>query len=108
MLLFGACRSQTTQALVRETLSGRKNTSPQNLYETGQLYAVGALKAACIGLQCIGFDENLYTTLLAQADVCVKTGRWRGPATGLGTGAVWNVSANTGGNVAGDPEVDKV
>ena len=87
-------RAQTTQALVKETLSGRKNTSPQNIYEAGQLYAAGALKAACIGLQCIGFDAKLYHTLLFQADVCLKTGRWRGPVSGLGTGAVWNVSAN--------------
>lgn len=80
---------QTTQLLVKDTLSQRKNTSPQNVYEAGQLYAAGALKAACIGLQCIGFNEELYRGLLALADGCNKTGRWRVPVAGLGTGAAW-------------------
>ncbi len=87
---------QTTQAIIKETLAGRKNTSPQNIYEIGQLYAAGALKAACIGLQCIGFDEKLYHALLAQGNLCVKSGRWRGSSGILGTGAMWNVSANAG------------
>lgn len=76
-------------------MSLRKNTSPQNVYETGQLYAAGALKAACIGLQCIGFNEDLYKGLLALASTCSKTGRWRAPPTGLGTGpppTVWSAT----------------
>ena len=120
--------NQTTQAIIKDTLSARKNTSPQNIYEVGQLYAAGALKAACIGLQCIGFDEKLYHALLFQADVCAKTGRWRPPVmsnvpagasapggagtgggagggmSGLGTGAVWNISANAEGT-AGPPGI---
>ncbi|PSR70881.1 hypothetical protein PHLCEN_2v13243 [Hermanssonia centrifuga] len=90
----------TTQAIIKETLAGRKNTSPQNIYEIGQLYAAGALKAACIGLQCIGFDEKLYHALLAHGNVCAKSGRWRGSSGILGTGAMWNVSANAGANIA--------
>ena len=86
---------QTSQALIKETLSGRKNTSPQNIYETGQLYSVGALKVACIGLQCIGFNNTLYRSLLEHASQCMQTGKWRaqtGPSpgafgTGLGPGA---------------------
>ncbi|KAI0810841.1 hypothetical protein BC629DRAFT_1281488, partial [Irpex lacteus] len=98
----------TTQALVKETLSLRKNTSPQNVYETGQLYAAGALKAACIGLQCIGFNEDLYKGLLALASTCSKTGRWRAPPTGLGTGpppTVWSAtnSPNLGFEVVNSP-----
>ena len=95
--------TQTTQALIKETLLHRKNVSPQNVYETGQLYAAGALKAACIGLQCIGFNDALYKGLLLQAETCTKTGRWRGPTGGLGTGAVWGVSAsaNSGGTGPG-------
>ncbi|KAI6137461.1 hypothetical protein EDD17DRAFT_1679318 [Pisolithus thermaeus] len=30
----------------------------QNTYETGQLYAVGALRLSCVGLQCIGFNNT--------------------------------------------------
>ena len=86
---------QTSQALIKETLAGRKNTSPQNIYETGQLYSVGALKVACIGLQCIGFNNPLYRGLLEHASQCMQTGKWRaqtGPSpsafgAGLGTGA---------------------
>ncbi|KAI0344975.1 hypothetical protein BDW22DRAFT_983491 [Trametopsis cervina] len=85
---------ETTQAIVKDTLSHRKSTSPQNVYETGQLYAAGALKAACIGLQCIGFNEDLYNGLLALAHNCAKTGRWRAPAGGLGTGPIWSPSAS--------------
>ncbi|KAI0355154.1 hypothetical protein OH77DRAFT_1455259 [Trametes cingulata] len=78
-------------ALIKETLAGRKNTSPQNVYETGQLYSAGALKVACIGLQCIGFNDALYRGLLEHAAHCSHTGRWRaggysGGGTGLGFG----------------------
>jgi len=58
---------QTTQAIIKDTLSGRKNTSPQNGYETGQLYAAGALKVACVGLQCVGFNQVMYKALLEHA-----------------------------------------
>ncbi|GJE88106.1 hypothetical protein PsYK624_041890 [Phanerochaete sordida] len=90
--------AETTQALVKETIAHRKNVSPQTIYEVGQLYAAGALKAACVGLQCIGFNDALYHGLLAQADVCAKTGHWRGPpvGVGLGTGAIWNANAGFG------------
>jgi len=60
-------QTQTTQALIRETLAGRKNLSPQNLYETGQLYAAGALRVACVGLQCVGFSTGMYHAVLEQA-----------------------------------------
>ncbi|KZT11155.1 uncharacterized protein LAESUDRAFT_720346 [Laetiporus sulphureus 93-53] len=91
--------SKTTQALVKETLAGRKNTSPQNVYETGQLYIAGALKVACIGLQCIGFNNNLYRMLLEHAAKCAQTGKWRatpviaGPTWGAGAAANVNVNA---------------
>jgi len=59
--------TQTTQALVKETLAARKNVSPQNHYETSQLYVVGALRVACIGLQCVGFSDAVYHGVLEQA-----------------------------------------
>ena len=34
---------QTTQAIVKETIEGRKNTSAQNIYEVTQLYAAGGM-----------------------------------------------------------------
>ncbi|KAJ3001075.1 hypothetical protein NUW54_g6662 [Trametes sanguinea] len=101
--------TETSQALIKETLAGRKNTSPQNGYETGQLYAAGAFKVACIGLQCIGFNDALYRGLLEHAAHCTLTGKWRatthnqpyvsGVATGLGLGSpaqgiAWNINVN--------------
>ncbi|KAF8626346.1 hypothetical protein AX15_005003 [Amanita polypyramis BW_CC] len=58
---------ETIQTIIKETLSGRKNISPQNVYETGQLYAAGALKVACVGLQCVGFNQVMYKALLEHA-----------------------------------------
>ncbi|KAI6097958.1 hypothetical protein EDD16DRAFT_584196 [Pisolithus croceorrhizus] len=59
--------TETTQALIKETLAGRKNVSPQNTYEAGQLYAVGALRISCVGLQCIGFNKGVYHAVLEQS-----------------------------------------
>ncbi|KIM87329.1 hypothetical protein PILCRDRAFT_3823 [Piloderma croceum F 1598] len=88
-----ALSNETTQLLVKETIASRKNTSPQNFYETSQLYAAGALKVACVGLQCVGFNDVLYRT------ICAQSGKWRasadaspGAAAGLGSGAAWNSS----------------
>ncbi|KAH0830155.1 hypothetical protein J3R83DRAFT_1503 [Lanmaoa asiatica] len=64
---WGALSAETTQAIVRETLAGRKNVSPQNHYETSQLYAAGALRLACIGLHCVGFSDDLYRGVLEQS-----------------------------------------
>ena len=60
-------KNKTAQAIVKETIAGRKNTSPQNIYETNQLYSAGALKVACVGLQCVGFNNAMYRSILAQA-----------------------------------------
>ncbi|EIM82308.1 uncharacterized protein STEHIDRAFT_160857 [Stereum hirsutum FP-91666 SS1] len=60
---FEQLSTETTQLLIRETISSRKNTSPQNIFEVTQLYACGALKVACVGLQCIGFNRELYEKL---------------------------------------------
>ncbi|KAI0695100.1 hypothetical protein C8T65DRAFT_584544 [Cerioporus squamosus] len=74
--------TETSSALIKETLAARKNTSPQNIYEASQLYSAGALKVACIGLQCIGFNNTLYRGLLEHAALCTHTGKWRMPAGG--------------------------
>lgn len=63
--------------IVKETLAGRKNTSAQNNYEISQLYACGALKVACVGLQCVGFNTGLYRTIMEQANRCQQNGKWR-------------------------------
>jgi len=80
------------QVIIKETLTGRKNLSAQNNYETNQLYAAGALRVACIGLQCVGFNEGLYRGLLDHAAGCVQETVKR--QAGLGSGAAWNVQAN--------------
>lgn len=64
---------------------GRKNVSPQNLYEISQLYAIGALKIACVGLQCVGFNATLNRTIMEQASKCQSNGRWRSGWTGAAT-----------------------
>ncbi|TFY54719.1 hypothetical protein EVG20_g9593 [Dentipellis fragilis] len=90
---------ETAQALIKETLACRKNTSPQNIYETTQLFSAGALKIACVGLQCIGFNNALYRTVLEQASKCTQSGRWRdpfGPGTPTSTPAApWDANTNT-------------
>lgn len=53
--------------------------SPQTVYETTQLYLAGALKIACVGLQCVGFNNLLYRTIIEQTTRCTQTGRWRSP-----------------------------
>ncbi|KAH9914513.1 uncharacterized protein BXZ73DRAFT_92797 [Epithele typhae] len=93
--------TETSQALIKETLAARKNTSPQNIYEVSQLYSAGALRVACIGVQCIGFNNALYRDVLQHAVLCSQSGKWRGstgtfsPGLGLtpgsaGGGTVWN------------------
>jgi len=85
--------SQAMQTIIKETLTGRKNLSAQNNYETNQLYAAGALKVACVGLQCVGFNEGLYRGLLDHAAASVQgTAKRR---VGLGPGASWNIQANS-------------
>ena len=88
--------NQTTQAIIKDTLSARKNTSPQNIYEVGQLYAAGALKAACIGLQCVGFNKTMYHAVLEQAAKCALATKFKGTSPGPGLGAVggaWNAAS---------------
>ncbi|KAJ7577392.1 hypothetical protein C8J56DRAFT_970749 [Mycena floridula] len=62
-----ALSTETTSSIIKDTINGRKNSSPQNFYEVGQLYSAGALKVACIGLQCVGFNMAMYRTILEQA-----------------------------------------
>ncbi|KAH7911887.1 hypothetical protein BJ138DRAFT_1062170 [Hygrophoropsis aurantiaca] len=84
---WDALSTETSQTLMKETIVGRKNISPQNIYETGQLYAVGALKIACVGLRCVGFSSEMYHAVLEQAGNCARTGKWR---TGVRTPS-WTV-----------------
>lgn len=88
--------------LIKDTLADRKNTSPANIYETGQLYAAGALRVACIGLQCVGFNHALYAAILGQAEQCHRSGRWRRTSSGGSVGSLsllkpsvaWDANAN--------------
>ncbi|TFY64220.1 hypothetical protein EVJ58_g2755 [Rhodofomes roseus] len=84
---WGNLSSETTQALVKQTLTARKNTAPQNVYETGQLYTAGALRVACIGLQCVGFSHAVYSQVMEAAERCTQTGRWRSTQAATGSGA---------------------
>ncbi|KAF9481346.1 hypothetical protein BDN70DRAFT_855397 [Pholiota conissans] len=68
--------AETTSAIIRETIAARKNSSPQNTYETSQLYASGALKVACIGLQCVGFSQDIYKAILEHSAKLNET-KWK-------------------------------
>jgi hypothetical protein len=99
LLIPALTPSQTTQALIRDTLAGRKNTSPQNVYETGQMYAAGALKVACLGLQCVGFNKGMYRAVLEQAAKCAIAGKWKtasAPSSTAGTPPNANVNVGVG------------
>lgn len=89
------------QLIAKETLAGRRNLTAQNNYETNQLYAAGALKVACVGLQCVGFNEGLYRGLLDHAAACVQGTVKR--RAGLGSGTSWNVQANSSPSPAPSP-----
>ncbi|KAK0455193.1 uncharacterized protein EV420DRAFT_1694483 [Desarmillaria tabescens] len=89
-----ALSNETVQAIIKETIAGRKNVSPQNVYETSQLYAAGALKVACIGLQCVGFNRTMYKSILEQASKCMQGGKWK-----VGhnvSGSTWNANGTVG------------
>ncbi|KAI6017089.1 hypothetical protein EDC04DRAFT_3093497 [Pisolithus marmoratus] len=74
------------RALIKETLADRKNVSPQNTYETGQLYAAGTLRASCVGLQCIGFNNKVYHSVLEQSRFLhwTRSTRWTTPTPPTG------------------------
>ncbi|KAI6017443.1 hypothetical protein EDC04DRAFT_2943424, partial [Pisolithus marmoratus] len=83
---WGLLSTETTQALIKETLAGRKNVSPQNTYETSQLYAAGALRASCVGLQCIGFNNKVYHSVLEQSRFVhwTRSSGWTAPTPPTG------------------------
>ncbi|KAL5533482.1 hypothetical protein ACEPAF_5258 [Sanghuangporus sanghuang] len=92
--------AETSGVLVKETLVGRKNTSPTVQYEVSQLYSAGALKIACVGLQCVGFNLALYHNILEQAAKCRQGGRWRGGWGASEFPAVDGSADNSGNNGA--------
>ena len=85
---------------MKETLAGRKNSSPQNTYETSQLYAAGALKVACVGLQCVGFNQTVYKSILDHAAKFGQT-KWKS----LTTASANVLAAAGGGSVQPGPKM---
>ncbi|KJA19103.1 hypothetical protein HYPSUDRAFT_168524 [Hypholoma sublateritium FD-334 SS-4] len=73
--------SETTSVIIKETIAARKNSSPQNTYETSQLYSSGALKVACVGLQCVGFNQDVYRSILEHSAKLLET-KWK-PLTAI-------------------------
>lgn len=94
---------QTTNYLVKETISGRKNVSPQNIYEVNQLYNAGALKVACVGLQCVGFNRDVYKAILEHAAKFTQA-KWKTmnvaavPLTNMSNAATVNAGTGTSGS----------
>lgn len=74
--------TETSSALIKDTIAGRKNSSPQNTYETSQLYAAGALKVACVGLQCVGFNQEVYRSV---SELAAKLNQSKWKALGIPT-----------------------
>jgi hypothetical protein len=70
---------QTKRAIINDTLAERASVSPAVKYEVAQLYAVGALSVACVGLQCVGYDAQLSAALFAHAELVGNTIRRRPP-----------------------------
>ncbi|KAG6849914.1 hypothetical protein H0H93_003782 [Arthromyces matolae] len=111
---WAALPPEVTQLIVKETVVARKNISPQNIYETNQLYAAGALKVACVALQCVGFNNVMYRSLLEQARTFTQS-KWAAGATGkaspipmtngaaLGSSSAWNASSNAYGTSSTPP-----
>ncbi|KAJ7791118.1 hypothetical protein B0H14DRAFT_3500900 [Mycena olivaceomarginata] len=91
---------QTTQAFIKDTLTGRKNTSPQNIDQTAQLYAAGVLRVACVGLRCFGFNQGVYRGVLEQVAVARVAHSSGKGGLGMGGGA-WNATVN-GNGAAGE------
>ncbi|KAF8162712.1 hypothetical protein B0H34DRAFT_856362 [Crassisporium funariophilum] len=84
---------EASSAIVRDTIAGRKNSSPQNTYETTQLYASGALKVACVGLQCVGFNQEVYKSIIDHA-IKFSQAKWKSLTT-----ASANILAAAGGSI---------
>lgn len=60
------------------------------MYEVNQLYACGALKVACVGLQCIGLNRELYEKVQrAQFIPSTPGARIRSPVREGGHGATY-------------------
>ncbi|RXW16121.1 hypothetical protein EST38_g9736 [Candolleomyces aberdarensis] len=95
---------EATSAIIRETLAGRKSTTPQNNYETGQLYAAGALKLACIGLQCAGFNMDLYHSI---SDLATKftQAKWKAAVAVNSSNSMSPSAGSASGSVVGTPPI---
>ncbi|KAF9032980.1 hypothetical protein BJ165DRAFT_1568111, partial [Panaeolus papilionaceus] len=68
--------NEAISAIVKETIAARKNSSPQNTYETTQLYAAGALKVTCVGLQCVGFNQEVYKSMIEHS-IKFSESKWK-------------------------------
>ncbi|KAF5349599.1 hypothetical protein D9756_008909 [Leucocoprinus leucothites] len=79
----------TTNYLVKGTVSARKNVWPQNIYEVNQLYNAGVLKVAFVGLQCASFDQEVHKSFLEHADPFSQA-KWKP----MNTGTISTINAN--------------
>lgn len=95
---------KSVSTIVKETLVGRKNISPQNTYETTQLYAVGALRVTCVGLHCIGFNQEIYKAILEHAGKFSES-KWKSLATASAKVLAAATQANPNSTSNGGKEV---
>lgn len=64
---------QTTQVLIKETLTGWENVSLRNLYKMGQPNATGALRVLCVGLPYVILDNKMYHAVPQQSQSVYRT-----------------------------------
>jgi len=76
--LYFAHLPQMKEALVDLTLRDRRVVAPQLRLDVKQLYELGALKIACVALQCTGYNKRLCDAVYRHVDKCRRLGHWKG------------------------------
>ncbi|KZV90814.1 hypothetical protein EXIGLDRAFT_694276 [Exidia glandulosa HHB12029] len=70
--------AERKNAIIAETLRERRAVAPQLQLDVRQMYELGILRVACIGLQCTGYNQRLCETVYRHAEKCRRTGQWKG------------------------------
>ncbi|KAH7099837.1 hypothetical protein BKA62DRAFT_772175 [Auriculariales sp. MPI-PUGE-AT-0066] len=70
--------SEMKEALVDATLRDRRAVAPQLRLDVKQLYELGALKIACVAMQCTGYNKRLCDAVYQHVEKCHRLGEWKG------------------------------
>lgn len=69
--------AERKNAIIAETLRERRAVAPQLQMDVRQMYELGALRVACVALQCTGYNETVCDTVYKHVDRCRKLGQWK-------------------------------